>query len=96
LLPMSSTKSDRITELEAKKSRIEAQLAQHKARQLRHDQKRTDRLHVLLGSFLLDHVQRNPALRRYVRRHLLDFHTRQRDRDFLVTFLDGVPKDEDA
>lgn len=91
---MSSSKPDRINELEARKSRIEAQLVQHKARRLRQDKKRVDRLKVLLGAFLLDHIERNRALRRYVRRHLLDFHTRQRDRDFLATFLDGLPKDE--
>lgn len=91
---MSSPKPDPIAELEARKARIEAQLAQHKARQLRQAKKRSDRVKVLLGAFLLDHLTRNRALRRYVRRHLLDFHTRQRDRDFLATFLDGLPKDE--
>lgn len=91
---MTSPTSDRIKELEAKKSRVEAQLVQHKARQLRQDKKRTDRLQVLLGSFLFDHMERNPALRRYVRQHLLDFHTRQRDRDFLAIFLEGLAKDE--
>lgn len=91
---MSKSDSDRIAELEAQKARIEARLAQHKTRQLHQDRKRTDRLHALLGAFLLDHLTRNAALRRYVRRHLLDFHTRQRDQDFLVGFLDGLPKDE--
>lgn len=91
---MSSPKPDRITELEAKKSRIEAQLVQHKARQLHQDKKRTDRLKVLLGAFLLADMERNPKLRGYVERHLLDFHTRERDRDFLAAFLDGLPKDE--
>lgn len=91
---MSKSDSDRIAELEAKKARIEAQLARHKARQLHRDKKRTDRLHALLGAFLLDHLTRNAALRRYVRRHLIDFHKRQRDRDFLILFLDGLPKDE--
>ncbi|WP_127754368.1 hypothetical protein [Devosia sp. 1566] len=91
---MSASKTNRINELEAQKARIEAQLDQHKVRQLRQDTKRTDRLHVLLGSFLLADMKRNPKLRAYVERHLLDFHTRQRDRDFLATFLDGLPKDE--
>ena len=91
---MPPSKPDRITELEAKKASIEARLLQHKARKLRQDKKRADRLKVLLGAFLLEHLERNPALRRYVRRHLLDFQTRQRDRDFLATFLEGLPKDD--
>lgn len=92
--PVSSFKPDRITELEVQKARIEAKLVQHKVHQLRADTKRTDRLHVLLGSFLLADMKRNPKLRAYVERHLLDFHTRQRDREFLAPFLDGLPKDE--
>lgn len=92
---MTTPKPGRIAEIEARKAQIETQLVQHKARQLHQDKKRTDRLKVLLGAFLLDHLTRNAALRRYVRRHLLEFYTRQRDRDFLVTFLDGLPKDED-
>lgn len=91
---MSSPKPDRIAALEARKAKIEAQLAQDKARQLHQDKKRIDRLKVLLGAFLLDHLTRNAALRRYVRRHLLESQSRQRDRDFLTTFLDGLPEDE--
>lgn len=91
---MTQPKPDRIAILEAKKQRIEAQLAQHKTRQLRQDKKRADRLKVLLGAFLLSEVEHNVKLRSYVRRHLLDFHHRKRYQDFLGEFLGTLPTDE--
>ena len=84
---MSTSRPDRIAELEKRKAHIEAQLVQHKARQLKQDKKRTDRLKVLLGAFLLSDMQRNPKLRTYVARHIFDFYTRKRDRDFLAICL---------
>lgn len=90
---MPETKPDRLQTLEDRKRRIEAQLVQHRARQRHRDKKSTDRLKILLGAFLLGALEHNSKLRSYVRRHLLAFHTRERDQTFLAGYLASLPDD---
>ena len=49
-----------------------------------------DRRNVLLGTFITEHIARNPKLRDYVEKHVYKFHKRERDQAFLRDWLDQL------
>lgn len=73
-----------------KAGQTEAAAALKQARSDHARRKEEDRRNVLLGAFFAEHVARNPKLRDYVEKHVFSFHTRQRDRQFLRTWLDQI------
>lgn len=74
----------------SKADQAEAVAALKQARADHVRRKEEDRRNVLLGAFFAEHVARNPKLRDYVEKHVFTFHTRQRDREFLRTWLDRI------
>ncbi|MGG7519705.1 hypothetical protein ACQ3G6_17655 [Allorhizobium undicola] len=72
----------------SKADQAEAAAALKQARAEHAQRKSDDRRNVLLGAFFAEHVARNLKLRDYVEKHVFTFHTRQRDREFLRTWLD--------
>ncbi|KQS67650.1 hypothetical protein ASG39_22670 [Rhizobium sp. Leaf371] len=75
-----------------KADQAEAVAALKQARSDHARRKEDDRRNVLLGQFFAEHVQRNRKLRDYLEKHVFSFHTRERDRQFLRTWLDGIDK----
>ncbi|AXV18553.1 hypothetical protein CYG48_22205 (plasmid) [Neorhizobium sp. SOG26] len=73
-----------------KAGQAEAAAALKQARINHAQRKLEDRRNVLLGQFFAEHVARNPKLKGYVEKHVFSFHTRQRDREFLRTWLDQL------
>ncbi len=80
------------SEPDSKADQAEAVAALKQARADHARRKEEDRRNVLLGAFFADHVTRNPKLRDYVEKHAFSFHKRERDRQFLRTWLDGIDK----
>lgn len=76
----------------SKADQAEAAATLKQARTDHAQRKLADRRNVLLGQFFAEHVARNPKLRDYVEKHVFSFHTRQRDREFLRTWLDRIDK----
>lgn len=76
----------------SKADQVEAAAALKQARSDHARRKEEDRRNVLLGQFFAEHVQCNRKLRDYVKKHVFSFHTRERDRQFLRTWLDGIDK----
>lgn len=74
----------------SKADQAEAAAVLKQARSDHAQRKLEDRRNVLLGAFFADQVTRNPKLRDYVEKHVFSFHTRERDREFLRTWLDQL------
>ena len=70
----------------AKQAEVLADL--RKARADHAERKITDRRNVLSGTFISEHIARNPKLSDYVEKHIFTFHKRERDRAFLHAWLD--------
>jgi hypothetical protein len=88
--------SDRLTQLELEKTRIEARIEQERARARHAERKAEDRRNALLGAFLAHHVARNPKLRGDVEKNIYRYHKRKRDRDFLKAYFDALAKEADT
>lgn len=78
------------SKLDSKADQAEAVAALKQTRSDHAARKAEDRRNVLLGQFFADHVARNRKLRDYLKKHAFSFHTRERDRQFLRTWLDGI------
>jgi len=87
---MADRRKQSLSTPDPKAEQAEATAALKQARADRAQQKSEDRRNVLLGAFFAEHVARNPKLRDYVEKHVFNFHTRQRDREFLRTWLDRI------
>ncbi|MBB4067389.1 hypothetical protein [Gellertiella hungarica] len=89
---MADLRKPSLIEPDLKADQAEAVAALKQARADHAQRKSEDRRNVLLGQFFAEHVACNPKLRDYVEKHVFSFHTRQRDRDFLRTWLDRIDK----
>ena len=89
---MSDRRKPASSEPGSKVDQAAAVAALKQARSDHAQRKEEDRRNVLLGAFFADHVTRNPKLRDYVEKHVFSFHTRERDQQFLRTWLDGIDK----